>query len=204
MLLKLLLVLNLLTIIIIQATSNTNSISLQLKSTDDDNTAYSNVKDNTKCDNSVMLLIPTNHHNGYIQLPHKKDAHIFYMYFENRHNDPDAPLLFWTNGGPGSSSMFGIFQEHGPYKIKDDMTLCWNEYGWDTHYNMLYVDQPIGTGYSYSKSISDTVFDEASVAEDMIYFFYEFFQLYPELAFKDLFLTGESFAGEIFKLKYFN
>lgn len=40
--------------------------------------------------------------------------------------------------------------ENGPYHIKEDLSLERSEYGWDVNSNMIFVDQPINTGFSYS------------------------------------------------------
>eukprot|EP00210_Caulerpa_lentillifera_P004886 g4662.t1 len=117
------------------------------------------------------------------------------MYFENRNKDPDAPFVFWTNGGPGCSSFFGLFLENGPYEIQEDLSLCWKEYGWDVGHNIVFVEQPIGVGYSYSSSSDDKVTTEEQVGDDMVQFFYAFLKAHPELAKKDLFISGESFGG---------
>lgn len=42
------------------------------------------------------------------------------------------------------------FTENGPYHIKEDLSLERSEYGWDVNSNMIFVDQPINTGFSYS------------------------------------------------------
>lgn len=65
---------------------------------------------------------------------------------------------------PKRSAAIGIscrgFAENGPFTIKTDLTLEDNPYGWDVSHNMVYVDQPIGTGYSYSTDPADTVHGE--------------------------------------------
>jgi len=53
-----------------------------------------------------------------------------------------------------------MFVENGPFKITDDLTLDDNPYGWDVSHNLIYVDQPIGTGYSYSTDPADTIYGE--------------------------------------------
>ena len=86
---------------------------------------------------------------GYVDVA--PDQHIFFWFFEARTKDPStAPLSVWINGGPGSSSMIGLFQENGPCGIGADGNVVNNPYSWSTVSNMLYIDQPTQTGFSYS------------------------------------------------------
>ncbi|KAL8323934.1 hypothetical protein RB597_008792 [Gaeumannomyces tritici] len=78
------------------------------------------------------------------------DMNMFYWFFEARSNPTSAPLAMWLNGGPGCSSMIGLFQENGPCHFPDGARQpVVNPNSWNTFANMLYVDQPIGTGFSY-------------------------------------------------------
>lgn len=56
-----------------------------------------------------------------------------------------------------------MFYEQGPYKINNDMSLTETEWGWDKFHTMIFVDQPINTGFSYSSDDEDRVFDEENV-----------------------------------------
>jgi cathepsin A (carboxypeptidase C) len=60
-------------------------------------------------------------------------------------------LTVWLTGGPGCASELAIFYENGPFTINEDLTLKKNEYSWNNNSNMLFVDQPVGTGYSRCK-----------------------------------------------------
>lgn len=51
-------------------------------------------------------------------------------------------------GGPGCSSLFGVFYLNGPFALQTDLTLQRNPGRWNRQYGMLFVDQPIGTGFS--------------------------------------------------------
>ena len=145
-------------------------------------------------DGAFEFLDTKAHSGGYFAIDGTEDGHLFYMYFKNRKHDPDAPLLFWTNGGPGCSSFFGLFLENGPYRIQDDLTLCWDPNGWDTAYNIIFVDHPLDVGFSYG-SEADKVKTEEQVAEHILQFFYAFYEKHPETKQKPLFLAGESYAG---------
>ncbi|KAA3453398.1 serine carboxypeptidase-like [Gossypium australe] len=134
------------------------------------------------------------HYAGYYKLPNSHDARMFYFFFESRNSKKD-PVVIWLTGGPGCSSELALFYENGPFTIADNMSLVWNEYGWDKASNLLYVDQPIGTGFSYSSDQRDIRHNEDEVSNDLYDFLQAFFAEHPEFAKNDFFITGESYAG---------
>lgn len=75
---------------------------------------------------------------------------IWFWFFAARNNPDTAPLALWFNGGPGSSSMIGLVQEHGPCRITNDSSsVTLNPYSWNNQANVLYIDQPVGVGFSH-------------------------------------------------------
>ncbi|KAK7404786.1 hypothetical protein VNO78_05745 [Psophocarpus tetragonolobus] len=134
------------------------------------------------------------HHAGYYSLPHSKAARMFYFFFESR-KSKDDPVVIWLTGGPGCGSELALFYENGPFHITNNLSLTWNDYGWDQASNILFVDQPTGTGFSYSSDDSDIRHDEVAVSNDLYDFLQEFFKARPYFVKNDFYITGESYAG---------
>ncbi|KAJ7463006.1 serine carboxypeptidase [Mycena latifolia] len=78
------------------------------------------------------------------------DKSIFFWYFASRFNPAKAPLALWFNGGPDSSSMIVLLQENGPCRITNgSLGITLNPFSWNSDSNMLYIDQPVGVGFSH-------------------------------------------------------
>ena len=77
----------------------------------------------------------------------------FFWFIEARQLPETAPLTIFINGGPGSSSMVGLFQEVGPCQVveisKDRLGTAAREWGWDRGSNLIFIDQPVQVGFSY-------------------------------------------------------
>jgi len=136
-----------------------------------------------------------------------QDMLVHYLYFEAE-SDPDAaPTVLWTNGGPGASSMFGIFVELGPYLLNansmdggDVPTLFDNPYGWTHLGSLLMFDWPPPVGFSYcgdpaGDGYSCGDWDDDRMANMSYAALQGWYELFPERKTNDLYLTGESYAG---------
>ncbi|KAJ6765499.1 SERINE CARBOXYPEPTIDASE-LIKE 48-RELATED [Salix purpurea] len=134
------------------------------------------------------------HYAGYYRLSHTKAARMFYYFFESRSNKND-PVVIWLTGGPGCSSELALFYENGPFNIANNLSLSWNDYGWDKASNIIFVDQPTGTGFSYTTAETDIRHDENGVSNDLYDFLQAFFKEHPQLAKNEFYITGESYAG---------
>ncbi|KAL6820407.1 Alpha/Beta hydrolase protein [Trichoderma sp. SZMC 28015] len=84
------------------------------------------------------------------------DINLYFWYFEARHNAEDAPTSIYLGGGPGYTaldSMSGF-----PCIIgSDSNSTTLNPFSWNNHVNMLYIEQPVGTGFSYSRLVNGTL-----------------------------------------------
>ncbi|TVY39421.1 Carboxypeptidase [Lachnellula occidentalis] len=118
-----------------------------------------------------------NQYSGYFSVG--KNMSMWFWFFEARHDSDSAPLALWLNGGPGCSSMIALFQARLNHPSIDFESLhFWNEYA-----NMIYVDEPIGTGFSYG---NDTVFGTVSAAPfvwKLLQAFFAHFKEYEKFAY---------------------
>lgn len=75
-------------------------------------------------------------------------TNIHYFFFPSQ-GSPTDPVLLWLNGGPGCSSLLGATGENGPFVFLDNSTtLVLNEFAWNMHANLLYLESPPGVGFS--------------------------------------------------------
>lgn len=133
--------------------------------------------------------------SGYLPITSSKN--IFYWYVEAVDTPESAPLVFWTNGGPGCSGLFGFLAEHGPFRpLEDGQTLVRNPYSWNRVANMLYVEQPVTVGFSYSsEQVDKAAFGDDQSALDNFRVIQSFLSRYPHLRSHELYLSGESYGG---------
>ena len=68
--------------------------------------------------------------------------------------------------------------------------------GWNSFANLLYVDQPAGTGFSYVKNPLGYVTNERTIGVELWTMIQEFYHKYPKYASLDLYIVGESY-GEL-------
>ncbi|KAJ7251079.1 serine carboxypeptidase [Mycena rebaudengoi] len=131
--------------------------------------------------------------SGYGDLTSSKS--IFFWYFAARNNPSTAPLSLWFNGGPGSSSMIGLLQELGPCRITNDsVSVTLNPFSWNNNSNMLFIDQPVGVGFSHG---TESVGTSQDAAADMWSFLQIFLKdsRFSKLAANDLAIWTESYGG---------
>lgn len=139
------------------------------------------------CDETKQL-------SGYFKLDGSKSKNYFYWFFESRGTPSTDPLIIWLTGGPGCSSILALLEENGPCSVNDDLTLKRNPFSWNERANIMWVDQPVGVGFSYGdKSEYDT--SEKEVGDDMFQFLQEFFAAHPEYQKQEFYVFGESYGG---------
>jgi carboxypeptidase D len=112
-------------------------------------------------------------------------GNLFFWHFQNRHIGDRQRTVIWLNGGPGCSSMDGALMEIGPYRVRDGGQLEYNDGSWDEFANLLFVDNPVGTGFSYVDTDS-YVHELQEMADEFVTFLERWFDVFPEYEHDDV------------------
>ncbi|KAK8991191.1 hypothetical protein V6N11_062213 [Hibiscus sabdariffa] len=135
---------------------------------------------------------------GYVTVDKNSGRALFYWFFEAAEDPDSKPLLLWLNGGPGCSSIaYGLAEEIGPFHIRPDgKTLYLNPYSWNLASNLLFIDSPVGVGFSYSNTSSDLLNNgDKRTAKDSLNFLLKWLERFPQYKDRDFYIAGESYAG---------
>ncbi|XP_045613370.2 retinoid-inducible serine carboxypeptidase [Procambarus clarkii] len=131
---------------------------------------------------------------GYVRVRDK--AHMFFwLYYTTADVDYKLrPLVLWLQGGPGASSTgIGNFLEIGPQDAsQQNRTNAWTE-----QVNVLFVDNPVGTGYSYVEDPKLLATNNTVIADDLVSFMKGFFIKVPEFENIPLYIFAESYGGKM-------
>lgn len=153
---------------------------------------------------------PNNERTGFLQ---------FWLFVPDEIAAKDT-MVAWFNGGPGCSSFSaGVMFEHSPVTVplnpaawcceEQDAPLVYNTYAWTNAAVMLYVEQPIGVGFSEATNDTPQPFSEDDVAADFDAFLQNFYKVFDgyedgdgrrydrklDMRVHRLSLVGESYAG---------
>lgn len=153
-------------------------------------------------------------YSGFIQSDPVHNGNFFYWLFKKENSSSNRPLIIWLNGGPGCSSMDGLWIELGPFQISIDRSSNFkykvklNPHSWYKEADLLFIDQPVGTGFSFTSNKLGLASNDLLINQQFYHFLTNFFTIYPEytksiegesftnlLTTKSVFIMGESHAG---------
>nr|CAI5831222.1 unnamed protein product [Callosobruchus analis] len=133
---------------------------------------------------------------GYLTVNQHYNSNLFFWFFPSNGNYTRDPVLVWLQGGPGSPSMLGLLAEHGPFGVNKDLNLVLREYAWTKNHSVVYIDSPVGTGFSFTEDDNGYARNQTQVGNELYQALQQFFIIFPELRKNDFFVTGESYAGK--------
>ncbi|KAF5196031.1 Serine carboxypeptidase-like [Thalictrum thalictroides] len=139
------------------------------------------------------------HYAGYINVNEKNGRALFYWFYEAWDRSNEKPLVLWLNGGPGCSSVgYGATQEIGPFIVDTHgRGLKFNPYAWNKEANIIFLESPVGVGFSYSNTSSDyDILGDDFTANDSHAFLQKWFAKFPSYINRTFYIAGESYAGK--------
>lgn len=136
---------------------------------------------------------PFRFYAGYLQVA--ADRRLYYWFAESQSKPDKDPLIWWQNGGPGASSLFGWLTEIGPWAVNESGHVTEREHSWNFAANLLAFDNPYGVGFSVSPGNRNFTTDDDQTASDNYRALLAFYRKYPNFRRNQLYLIGESYAG---------
>ncbi|WFD42919.1 carboxypeptidase D [Malassezia psittaci] len=133
---------------------------------------------------------------GNLPISAKKNEsdELFFWLWEPANDVGHDDVVVWLNGGPGCSSLEGLFQENGPFSLpmQKEWVVKQNPYSWTNLSHVVWVENPVGVGFT--KGTPD-IKGERDLAREFYGFLEQFYETFAELKGKRLWITGESYAG---------
>ncbi|KAI3444111.1 hypothetical protein Pfo_000776 [Paulownia fortunei] len=145
--------------------------------------------------------LPFTLETGYIGVGEKEEVQLFYYFVESESNPEDDPLMLWLTGGPGCSGLSGLVYEIGPFTIDNANSngsipaLILNKYSWTKVANIIFLDQPVGTGFSYANTSGASYSNDTLSATHTYDFLRKWLISHPKYLENPLYICGDSYSG---------
>ncbi|XP_020582945.1 serine carboxypeptidase-like 16 [Phalaenopsis equestris] len=147
--------------------------------------------------------LPFHLETGYVSIDDDSGAELFYYFVRSDSKPEEDPLILWLSGGPGCSGFVGLALEMGPLHFKVDTfdgnipTLVVNPYSWTKIANMIFLDWPVGTGFSYSMTDKDYITEDIQAKENILKFLRKWFLRHPNFMLNPFYMGGDSYGGKM-------
>ncbi|KAJ7062729.1 serine carboxypeptidase [Mycena amicta] len=130
-------------------------------------------------------------YTGYIDV---EARHLFFYFFESRGDLAEDDIIFWATGGPGCSGSLSLFFENGPCRIPNSTgNPTFHPESWNANASVLFVDQPVGAGFSYA-DYGEHTFTTEEAAKDISAFLFVFFEHFSQFKGQALHMAGSSYG----------
>ncbi|KAL4587219.1 hypothetical protein LXL04_000086 [Taraxacum kok-saghyz] len=126
---------------------------------------------------------------------------LFYYFIESEGNPKNDPLMLWLTGGPGSSVLGAIMYEIGPFTINnanstwERQMLQLKPYSWTKAANIIFVDQPAGSGFSYAKTPEAYMTNDTFATMHGYQFIRKWLVDHPMFLNNSFYVGGDSYGG---------
>jgi serine carboxypeptidase-like clade 1 len=145
--------------------------------------------------------LPFKLETGYIGVGANESVQLFYYFVESEGNPVEDPLMIWLAGGPGCGTLRAFFYEIGPMRIQygnymDNVpALALDPHSWTKVANVIYLDAPTLTGYSYTTDPESVGSSDTASAFQTAEFLRKFVRDHPKFLKNPMYVTGISYSG---------
>ncbi|KAL3538779.1 hypothetical protein ACH5RR_002145 [Cinchona calisaya] len=148
-------------------------------------------------------ILPFKLETGYVGVGENEELQLFYYFIESERNPDKDPLVLWLTGGPGCSAFSGLVYEIGPLTFDYEAfegslpSFLLNPYTWTKIANIIFLDLPVGTGFSYSTTFKGYYSSDTKSAKDAYMFLQKWLLNHPKFTKNLLYIAGDSYAGKL-------
>lgn len=145
--------------------------------------------------------LPFKLETGYVGVGESEEIQLFYYFIESERSPLNDPLFLWLTGGPGCSGLSSLLYEIGPIHIDYANSsgtipaLQLNPYSWTKVANIIFLDQPAGTGFSYAKNPEAYKCSDTLSASRTYDFLKKWLINHPKYLNNPLYIAGGSYSG---------
>ncbi|XP_047075266.1 serine carboxypeptidase-like 18 isoform X4 [Lolium rigidum] len=146
--------------------------------------------------------LPFSLETGYVELD--DGVRLFYYFIQSERDPEEDPVLLWLTGGPGCSALSGLVYEIGPFYFDFEgytgsglPTLLYKPASWTQVSNVIFVDSPAGTGFSYDTTGNRTIPSDTIVIQQLHTFLQTWFDEHPQFLPNPFYVAGDSYSGII-------
>jgi len=143
-----------------------------------------------------LVLNGISSYSGYLTVNKAYNSNLFFWFYKAKKSPATAPVVLWLQGGPGASSLYGMLMENGPFAVNSKGFAEPRKFSWQENYNMLYIDSPVGAGFSFTDNAAGYATNQVDVGNNLFSAVRQFFQLFSEYKNNGFYITGESYAGK--------
>nr|GMD36508.1 serine carboxypeptidase-like 17 [Ipomoea batatas] len=145
--------------------------------------------------------LPFHLETGYMGVGKNEEVQLFYYFIKSDSNPEEDPLILWITGGPGCSPLRAIIQEIGPLLIEPVEyngslpRLLPFPYSWTKVASFIFLDLPVGTGFSYATTSNGAQSDNLLTGNNAYEFLRKWLADYPEFISNPFYVGGDSYSG---------
>jgi len=149
--------------------------------------------------------LPFRLETGYVTVDEENGAELFYYFIDSEGDPRRDPVVLWLTGGDRCTTLSALYFERGPLKFITEPynqnngtvpRLRYNPYSWTKVASILFVDSPVGAGFSFSRNPKGYDVGDVSSSLQLKKFLTKWFTEHPNYLANPFYVGGDSYAGK--------